>query len=205
MMASSAEREIRDALVGWWHRNEPRGRVVHELPLSCMSGDGRADLGIIFPDALVLVEIKSERDKLTRLEAQFKAMRGSAHDFMAVLHDRWFDEKGDVVGQSWMNWAAREHVWRYPEPDKGWQFHRYGRGGSGLPPNPYNLLRLLWADELRDAYGRAGIMGLGRATMHAMVHDLGQRLTGRQVTQVVCAALRRRSFVEADPPMGDAA
>jgi hypothetical protein len=205
-MASSAEREIRDALVDWWHRNEPRGRVVHELPLSSFSAEGRADLGIVFPDALILVEIKSERDKLTRLEGQFKAMQEMSHDFMAVLHDRWFDESGEVRDQSWMNWAAREHVWRYPEPKKGWQFHRYGKGyGSTIPPNPYRLLGLLWADELRDAYAYSGVMGLGRMNMPALVSDLGQRLTGRQVTRAVCSALRRRTFAEADAPVEDAA
>lgn len=67
-MASVAEREIRDAVVEWWHRAAPQARVVHELPLSSLSGQGRADLGVIFPDQIVLVEIKSERDKLTRLK-----------------------------------------------------------------------------------------------------------------------------------------
>jgi hypothetical protein len=203
-MASSAEREIRDALVSWWHSHEPRGRVVHELPLSSFSGEGRADLAVVFPDMLVLVEIKSERDKLTRLQDQFKAMQASSHDFMCVLHDRWFDPSGEVQDQTWINWAAKDHIWRYPEPAKGWTFERYSRGyTTSLPPNPYRLLSLLWADELRDCYGYAGIMGIGRATMPAMVSDLGQKLNGRQITRAVCAALRRRKFNEADPAMDD--
>lgn len=204
-MASVAEREIRDVLVNWWHTHEPRGRVVHELPLSSFSGDGRADLGIIFPDAIVLVEIKSEKDKLGRLKEQFDAMRQRGHDFMAVLHEKWFDADGEVRDQAWINWAAKEHIWRYPEPTKGWTFNRYGRGyNSSLPPNPYLLLNLLWADELRECYAHAGVMGSGKANMHSMIHDLGQRLTGRQVTRAVCAALRRRSFAEADPPVNEA-
>lgn len=203
-MASSAEREIRDALVNWWHRTEPRGRIVHELPLSGFSAEGRADLGIVFPDRLVLIEIKSEKDKLTRLQAQMEGMRASSHDFFAVLHERWFDEKGDVKDQPWINWATAEHIWRYPEASKGWRFERYGRPHSAaLPPNPYRLLSLLWADELRDCYGYAGIMGNGRANMPAMVSDLGQRLTGRQITNAVCAALRRRHFLEADAPVDE--
>lgn len=203
-MASSAEREIRDALVAWWHATEPRGRVIHELPLSGFSTEGRADLGIVFPDSLVLVEIKSEKDKLTRLQAQFEAMKQRSHDFMCVLHDRWFDDAGDVKDQTWINWAAKEHIWRYPEPAKGWTFNRYGRGyATSLPPNPYFLLSLLWADELRDCYAHANVMGNGRSATPAMVSDLGQKLTGRQITKAVCAMLRRRSFAEADPAMDD--
>jgi hypothetical protein len=189
-------------VVAWWHMNEPRGRIVHELPLSGFSSEGRADLGIIFPDALILIELKSERDKLSLLEKQFGAMRARSHDFKCVLHERWFLPDGDVKDQTWINWAAKEHIWRFPEADQKWQFNRYGNGRQDrLPPNPYFLLSFLWADELRDAYSYAGVLGNGRASMPSMVADLGQKLTGRQINKVVCTALLRRKFAEADDPI----
>jgi hypothetical protein len=194
-MASAAEREIRDAVVDWWHKNEPQGRVVHELPLSSFSGKGRADLGIIFPDAVVLVEIKSERDKLDRLATQFDEMSKRSHAFQIVAHEKWFDEEGGLKDQTWMKWSHKEHLWRYPSPK--WTFERYR-----LPLRPSNwlLLDLLWADELRACYPRAGIAASQRGmNMHQMTYDLHEKLTGRQITRVVCAALRARAFSEADP------
>lgn len=196
MMASSAEREIRDAVVDWFHRHEPRGRVVHELPLSAFSGAGRADIGVIFPDAIVLVEIKSERDKLSRLEKQFSEMIQRAHDVKLACHEKWFDDDGKIAGQEWMKWSHKEHLWRYPGQEK-WEFSRYELRGR---PSSWHLLDLLWADELRDAYRVAGVMSSApRGTMHVLTHDLHQKLTGRQIVKSVCAALRQRKFAEADP------
>lgn len=198
-MASAAEREIRDAVVAFFHAAEPRCRVVHELPLSSMSGNGRADLGLIFPDTIYLVEIKSEKDKLDRLEKQFGQMVQTAHGVLIVAHQKWIEGDG-LRGQSWMNWSHRESVWSYPAPLHGWQFERY-RAGSHAP-NPYRLLGLLWADELRTAYRLAGVMAASREmTMHSMTNDLQQKLTGRQVREVVCKLLRARAFSEADPPI----
>lgn len=193
-MASSAEREVRDALVEWWHKHEPRGRVVHELPLSSFSGEGRADLGIIFPDTIVLVEIKSELDKLTRLQKQFDAMASRAHAWHMVCHEKWFDADGQPKDQEWVHYSHREHFWRYPAPSDGWRFERYRITAT---PHPAHMLGMLWADELREAGAARGL------TMIGSISDLYRKLSGRQVAQAVCGALRRRSFAEADPPIFD--
>ncbi len=192
-MASSAEKEIRDAVTAWWHKNEPRGRVIHELPLSGFSSEGRADIGIIFPDVIVLVEIKSERDKLVRLEKQFYAMKARSHAFQIICHDKWFGADGRLKDQDWMLYSHREHVLRYPEPPLGaWRFDRYRITAI---PHPSYLLNMLWADELRQIGGRKDL------NMQGMVFDLCRSKTGREITEAVCAALRGRTFAEADPPI----
>lgn len=196
-MSSGAEREIRDAVVDWFHKNEPRGRVVHELPLSSFSGAGRADLGIIFPDQIVLVEIKSEKDKLTRLEKQWGEMSKRCHDLKVVCHERWFDGDAGLKDQSWMHWAHKDHLWRYPS--NNWAYERYG---SKFRPSSWMLLDLLWADELRDSYRLAGVMASNpRMDMRGMTHDLHQKMTGRQIVSTVCQCLRARKFSEADDPI----
>ena len=196
-MASTAEREIRDAVVDWFHRNEPRGRVVHELPLSAFSGAGRADLGIIFPGSIVLIEIKSERDKLSRLEKQWGEMAKRCHDMRIVCHDKWFEPDGGLKDQSWMGWAHKDHLWRYPSPD--WKFDRYI---EKFRPGSWHLLDFLWADELRDCYKLAGVMASSPSlAMHGMTRDLHEKLTGRQIREAVCQCLRARKFSEADDPI----
>lgn len=161
-MASGAEREIRDALVDWWHKNEPRARIVHELPLSGFSAEGRADMAAVFTDTLVLIEIKSEKDKLTRLEKQFNAMASRSHNFFIVAHEKWFCERDyspALIGQEWMRSAHKDHLWRYPATDQRgarWEFNRYV---APLRPHPSHLLDMLWANELRAAYTKAGAVG----------------------------------------------
>lgn len=197
-MASAQEREIRDAVVAWFHHNEPQGRVVHELPLSSFSGNGRADLGIVFPDHLVLIEIKSEKDKLDRLEKQFTEMVARAHDLKIVCHEKWFEPDGGLKGQSWMRYSHAEHLWQYPA-QKEWRFDRYR---APAQPHPANLLDYLWAEEMRACYELAGAMAAQRGTtMLQMRRDLVDKLTGRQVKRAVCALLRARVFLEADAPI----
>lgn len=148
-MASSSEREIRDALVKFWHEKEPRGRVVHELPLDGFSASGRADLAIIFPDAIVLQEIKSEKDKLTRLKKQFFEMSARCHQWHIVCHEKWFNPDNSVKDQEWCKYSHREHFWKYPDRET-WRFDRY-KDLEGTP-GTRQLLSFLWAEELRLVY-----------------------------------------------------
>ena len=197
-MASSAEREIRDDAVAWFHHNEPRGRVVHELPLSGFSANGRADLGIIFPDTIVLIEIKSERDKLTLLEKQFLEMSKRCHDLKIICHEKWFESDGGLKAQSWINWSHKEHLWTYPD-QSGWIFERYK---LKMTPNPYLLLNMLHVSELRDCYRITNTMASSpKLVQHGLQLDLADKLTGRQIRNAVCACLRARKFAEADSPI----
>ncbi len=193
-MASAAEQEIRDAVVQWWHEKEPRARIIHELPMNGFSAAGRVDLGAVFPDMIVLMEIKSERDKLTRLEKQFGEMSRRSHDWKVIAHDKWWVDDG-LKGQEWMNWSHREHLWGYPDRSR-WSFERYRV--DRLVGAPF-LLDFLHADELRECLERHG-HGVPRAhRMWEMVRDINHKMTGKQVINAVCSALRRRSFAEADP------
>lgn len=198
-MASSAEREIRDALVQFWHEREPRGRVIHELPLDGFSSAGRADIAVVFPDAIILQEIKSERDKLSRLKKQFFAMSTRCHQWHIVCHEKWFDSDGAVKDQEWCRYSHREHFWKYPDTST-WQFERYK--DIERSPSTYSLLAFLWAVELKEIYSRyfPNISTSGLA-MWELQRDLYNRLTGRQVTEEVCASLRSRVFAEADQPI----
>ncbi|MFV0800579.1 hypothetical protein EGJ57_04550 [Brucella anthropi] len=198
-MASSSEREIRDVLVKFWHNNEPRGRVVHELPLDGFSASGRADLAIIFPDAIVLQEIKSEKDKLTRLKKQFFEMSARCHQWHIVCHEKWFNQDNSVKDQEWCKYSHREHFWKYPDTET-WKFDRY-KDLEGTP-GTRQLLGFLWADELRLVYETHFPKISPRALqMWEMQRDLYSRLSGKQVTLEVCSMLRRRKFNEADAPI----
>lgn len=193
-MASSAEREIRDALVNWFHTNEPRARVVHELNVAGQ-GSNRADLGIILPDTLFLVEIKSERDKLTRLKDQFDAFMKCSHGVIIAAHERHFD--GDELrGCDWMRWSHKDHIWRYPGAER-WDLHRYK---AYIEPHAVMFLEMLWAEELSAELVRHGLMA-GGSQRWQMIHAMTLGMTGKQIREAVCRQLRQRAFAEADPPI----
>lgn len=209
-MASSAERAIRDDLVAWWHENYPKARVIHELPLSSFSAAGRADLGVISPTEIILVEIKSEKDRLDKLEAQYRAMSRRAHWFQCVLHDKWF-ERGKfgpraVNGQDWLeDYMVWRHCWSWPSRDAGWG-NRWGGYPDETLPASYDLLHFLHAAELDRAYSiySADVAKRKRRmSREQMVRQLTGALTGDQVRRTVCRALRARQFAEADPAICD--
>lgn len=210
-MVSSAERAIRDDLVAWWHENYPDARVVHELPLSSFSAAGRADLGVISSTEIILVEIKSEKDRLHKLETQYQAMSRRAHWFQCVLHDKWFGEPNEwgepcIKGQNWLPpHEARNNCWSWPSREFGWNWNKASMSlpGEGLPAAAL-LLEMLHADELRSGFQFYPIPGpRSRATREDLIRHLTAFLTGSQVREMVCRALRARRFAEADPAICD--
>lgn len=198
-MASSAEEEIRQALHDWWVDMEPEARIVHELPMDGFSASGRADMGIILKDQIILLEIKSEKDKLTRLEKQFEAMLHRSHMFYVVCHEKWFEDDGQVKGQPWVRGYHERHFWKYPSPDTreySWRHNPYWM--HWLPVSAQSLLSYLWADELREVYSRhIGDVNVKSVPQWKLISDIEYKLTGREVALSVCSALRKRDFKRA--------
>jgi hypothetical protein len=196
-MASSAEREIRDAIVQWAHTNEPLARVVHELNVAG-TGSNRADLALVFPDILVLVEIKSERDTLKRLRDQFDAFTACSHALVIAAHECHF-EGDSLKGCDWMTYSHRDHLWRYPVPSIGWDLDRYR---VRREPGAHPFLELLWTSELTEEMERHRLFtGTGSSARWHMIHTMTLGLTGRQIREAVCRQLRKRAFAEADAPI----
>ncbi len=192
---SSAEWEIRDALVSSFHENEPNARIVHELNVAG-TGSNRADLGIVFPDTLVLIEIKSAKDTLSRLEPQFEAFQKCSHMVLIVAYEKHFNEQNHLKDCEWMRWSHREHVWKYPA--KAWTFPRYK---AFVEPHAYAFLDMLWAEELKDALEYHQLGWPKGAPRWELIRDLTLKLTGKQVRETVCRQLRQREFAEADAPI----
>ena len=159
------------------------------------TGSNRADLGIVFPDLVVLVEIKSAKDKLTRLEAQFEAFSRCCHTVIIAAHEKHFDSSGQLVDCPWMRWSHREHLWRYPGVES-WEFQRYK---AFAEPHAHAFLEMLWAEELKAELDRHRIGFRSDAARWELIRDLTLKLTGKQIREAVCRRLRSRQFAEADP------
>ena len=88
MHGSEAEVRIRDKAVALLREALPDARIIHEFAL----GGVRMDLAAVTPDTIVLVEIKSERDKLDRLPDQVRWASALGGEVWVCYHEKWKDD-----------------------------------------------------------------------------------------------------------------
>lgn len=186
---SEAEREIRDAVVARLRQMRPDARIMHEVNASGFGN--RIDVLAVDRAEIIAVEIKSAKDKLNRLEAQAKAMRGCAHHVIAAVHEKF--ALNDV--RSAVGWGAT--IWFYPADPQYWTEPRLAL----TLPLPNDALNMLWREELLTMCGHYGVCVPKRPTMGQMITALRWCLTGRDLTLGICAALRARTCIEADDPI----
>lgn len=205
MTGSSAEREMRDAVATRLRSLLPDARIIHELVV----GNCRADLAAVQSERITLVEIKSARDTLTRLERQVTEFSAASHRLIVVAAERWFDrEPYDGGRPRFVPSEALRHsgaIWLHPEPEPntieawyGWRFQPWE--GRGPEPHAARLLALLWRAELLAECFKHGIAAGRRTTMATMVRDMAWHMTGAEIARAVCRQLRARHFPEADAP-----
>lgn len=188
MAGSAAEERIRGKAEAKLRAIFPDARIIHELVLK--QGGVRIDLAAVTPVRLVCVEIKSERDVMTRLPDQVTAMKRVSDAWAVVVADAWYDIARDIAGIL--------HACSESELDgtvRSWAgLHGMERDAMKGMCNAPARLDMLWAEELQR------ISGLGaRANRTDCTRHIADTHTGAEVRKAVCAALRARSFPRADP------
>lgn len=214
-MASSVEREIRNTLIDKLRALRPDSRIIHELN-TAGTGSSRADVAAIGKEEILLFEIKSEKDVLKRLASQRAAFEPRSHKTFYVLDKKFFVEEPfisldsksivmcpeltEIMGYGGI---VRDHIWRYPEPhakdyfrDHTWKINP--KKSLFMTPAARPILNMLWHSELREVCIETSTPFKSRDTMSDLTERLVLGLTGRQVVQQVCKALRKREFAEAD-------
>lgn len=216
---SEAEADVRSAVVARIRQSRPEARIIHEINIGSY-GATRMDLIAVSEAEIIAAEIKSKKDKLDRLPKQIKGMRGCAHHVIAALHEKFLVEKAT---NKWAAQYERDGVfylrdlpddierysatfWVYPETDAGSRHSRWEMPRASLQAAlPSGALNLLWRDELAALCAALSIPAGRRATMTDMTRALRWQCSGSELTLGICAALRARSCVEADPAIEDAA
>ncbi len=185
-MASEAEERIRIKAEAALREVYPNARIVHELMLR--QGGCRIDIAAITPNRLIAVEIKSERDVLTRLQEQARQAREVADGFLVVLTEK-----------HWRKAWGERHISileAVQEDDVVQHLSRIQRDVlTGLCNAPARL-EMLWASELRRVAGTNH-----KAARRFSITQASDSLTGSEVRIRVCAALRARPFPRGDEPM----
>lgn len=213
---SAAEAEVRDAVVARLRSLRPASRIIHEINVSGQ-GSNRLDLIAVGAAEIIAVEVKSQKDKLDRLPKQIEAMRSVAHHTIVAMHDKFLVEKKT---NEWMaHYHRGDEFFRRDAPDEAdgasmvWVYPEIKRARGGYDefcpwraPSemvqvtlPYNALWMLWREELYELCGALRVSVPRRATMQLMVNSLRWYAPGGALTKGVCAALRARGCLEADP------
>lgn len=211
MAGSAAEERLRLKAVEALRRARPGARIAHELNMAG-SGSIRLDLAAVDLEHLILVEIKSERDKLDRLKDQLRAAQDVANEVWLVITVRHAEKiiaaanfiTGRVADAELYELLGRTKV--LIENTAGeLQILTRGSGDwpmdgppQGLFPDPRALWAVLWANEMRAELSAWGCS----SSMAPMTRFAVDSLTGRQIRQAVCRQLRARPFARADAPVG---
>lgn len=208
---SSAEGEVREAVVARLRQIRPNARIIHEINVTAFGN--RVDVMAVDRAEIIAVEIKSAKDKLDRLKDQVAAMQRCSHHAIAALHEKFlietvtnpqaadYERDGVHYLGSHPDGAPFGKTWIYPERPRG----RYSNGTWREPdaslqkPLPAAAIDMLWRVELLRMCEMFGVSAGRRPVMETMVNALRWQLSGRDLTLGICAALRARACIEADP------
>lgn len=201
---SEAEKEIRDPVVARLREIVPGCRIIHEI--NAFGFGNRIDVLAVGEGRIAAVEIKSAKDKLDRLPEQIKAMRAVANDVYAAIHERFLE-----LGPSGHLFPPQEAkgatVWVYPRATRkahvhcGAEWHTASAWVKPVRNLPPAAIDILWREELHEVCRRLGVPRVSRLDMRQAADEIRWRMTGEQITRMICAALRARECVEADPPI----
>lgn len=200
---SEAEGEIRTEVVKRLRELISDCRIIHEINVE--SFGNRIDVLAVGRNEIAAVEIKSKKDKLDRLEAQANAMMTVSNRVFIALHEKFLVcNHGGFFPPEIPNRFAST-FWIYPiqerpgyvECGQEWRDGKSWRGRE-LKNLPRDAIFMLWRDELHDACRALGLKGVAKLTMAQAADELRWRLTGEQVTRLICSKLKARKCVEAD-------
>lgn len=207
---SEAEADLRVPTVARLREILPGCRIIHEINAGSF-GPNRIDVMAVSETRILTAEIKSAKDKLTRLPAQIRSMRSVSHGCFAVLHEKFLKRLGRQPGWYPPEEARNAVVWVWPQIDRPsshvecsayWiERDRWQKPKVRLTPPP-GALDLLWREELYEACRAHGIPAMKKHTMSELTDKLIWALTGEEMTRMICGTLRRRACTEADPPIG---
>ncbi|WEX10314.1 hypothetical protein [Chelativorans sp. AA-79] len=209
---SSAEVEIREAVVKRFRELWPDARIIHEMNVE--HGSSRADVVAVQPDRIWICEIKSERDKLDRLPGQIGDFGPCCHGMIIAAHEKWTKSPGmetvkhgvirQVPSPLTVALAGTRHcydIWSYPEMNSGSRWRAWSAPYRTEVPWHHRMLMLLWADEIRAVAALHRIPCDRRTPAYKIAPEMSRLMTGREIERAVCQMLRARDFAEADAPI----
>lgn len=198
MLRPMRDRDIRAALWELLRKNHADDKdtlVLDELGIC--EGETRADVAVV-NGSLSAFEIKSDRDKLTRLPRQIEAYQRVFDIVTVIVGGRYVERIVDVVPDGWgviQALPAAESV--KLEPIRGPK--------ANADVDPFSLAQLLWRDEALALLEDRGLaQGLRSKPRRVLWQAIAEHLSLAEVSEAVRAQLKMREGWRSDPqPLPD--
>jgi hypothetical protein len=179
------ELRLRARVAEWGRARWPGARMLHELAM----GERRIDLLFVCERDLIGVEIKSSRDKLTRLDGQMKEYGRYVPEVWLAVAERWRDHD-DVIGRA-------GNLLIVPDDGRPAFIQKPAPGRK-----PYRdelvcsrLLELLWYEEAARIAVRTDVIPMRvpkQFRKGKVLKLLARLLTGNEIIENVALELRAR-------------
>lgn len=187
-----SEEDLRNAVEAWGRRRWPEARICHELTMD--RGTVRLDIAFIMPNRLIVAELKSGYDTMSRGLHQI-GMASLGSDEVWLICDPRFTEDMNML--------------RYLLPHVGVAAIIRDANGDRIKvmnepgvwkPYPEAMSALLWVEELKAALGIPSEKNIRHNKLVAQMSELDDE----QRHILVCRALRQRKTLwRSDPPVLD--
>lgn len=182
-MRDSDIRQALTARLATKYDSQPDTQIRHELGLC--AGRTRVDVAVI-NGHISGFEIKSDQDKLTRLELQAELYSRVLDRASLVTTGRYLDQAAEMIPSWWGVWLALPS-------ERAVRLRNVRRGSRNPSPNPFSVAQLLWRDEamtlLRE---RGNHHGLSKAPRWFVWERLAETLELGELQAEVRRVLRTR-------------
>lgn len=184
-MASEAETRIRLKAEKFLREHWPDARILHELDI----GGVRLDLAAVTEDRLILCEIKSEKDTLSRLQSQVEGAAYIGGPVLVFVAEKWMGEIGNLPHRA-VVLVERTDLFEGCIGTYTYSItpRHFSSDNDGF--NSRALLGLLLKPELIAMTKNIG--GKASYNVHRLQNMAHESMTGREVRRGVMAALRAR-------------
>lgn len=202
--AARSELAMRNAMEDFLRDRSPDARMCHEMVMG--EGKVRADLVGIATAHITAVEVKGNYDNTTRLLHQVGMYQLCVPEVWMIVTDKHIDDGRLIrhllpsVGLITINNAANIDWTSWDEKEQPLEM-TVETEAQPRDPVPEMTLRMLWAEELRNACRRRGFPCDQRRTRPKMVAAL-LTLGPEEIMTEVCTELRARDALwRADTPI----
>jgi len=188
--------DIRTALVGKCsgaYNNSEGELVIHELGLA--HAKRRIDLAILSDDEIHGYEIKSEKDRLDRLEGQLHIYRQSLHKLTLVVASKHIKRTLEYIPK----WCGLLEVRVTSHGLVDLKTHRKAQRNSSV--DPFILSHLLWRNEVQEILLERGApLSSIHASRVVLYKILLEIIPENQLLKIIKRAMMNRKNWRDHPP-----
>lgn len=180
------------AVLRQMHAHEADTAIIDELSLR--QGDARVDLAVV-NGSLSGYEIKSDRDRLTRLPRQLAVYDVCFDTMTIVVGSRHVSDALEVVPQTWGIWEA------IPSPTAlgGVKFEVNRTPKINTLIEPRSVVQLLWKNEAYSTLVRLGISPSSQLGRRELWDRLVAVVSPQELFQIARDCLRARGDWRSGP------